>query len=122
MTERKMLYGKSADTFQSMVEGMELVESGHLVGADSESTTINMSNYFILLLFCREITVSSGNGSGAQIYMLTKQFSSGSVYGTSNVYESSTGHVTVTKGTDDTVTIAPSGTGYDVYYALYAVM
>ena len=120
--KQKMLYGKPSDVATDILESMKLVQSGYLSGADSDSTTINMGDYIILLLFCREITRSTGAGAGAQIYMLSKIFSDNTAYGTSNIYESSNVRVTITKGTDDTITLTPSSSSYDVYYALYAVM
>lgn len=102
--------------------GMTLVKAGYLGGQNSDSITINMSAYKILLLFTRELNASTGAAAGGHIYMLTFTEKASTAYSKASVYASSSTNVTVTVATDETVTITPASSSYDVYYALYAVL
>ena len=110
-----MVFGRSgADT-----SGMTMVESGYLSGENGESTVLDVSVYQIYLLFTREITISSGAIRGFRTIQIARSEDGG--FQRQYLASSANAGITITSGTDS-ITIKPSSTAYDVYYALYAVL
>ena len=101
--------------------GMELIESGYLGGENRDSITINVSSHQMYILFTREITISSGAVRGFRAVLIARTESETTV-SRGNLYASGNSGVTITADTDETITLVPSSTSYDVYYALYAVV
>lgn len=115
-----MLFGNrgrvNADT-----SGIELVESGYLSGENSDSVTISLDSHQMYLLFTREITVSSGAIRGYRAIQIARAETES--FSRQNLAASTNAGVTITNNTtDQTITLSPNSTSYDVYYALYAVM
>ena len=100
--------------------GIELVDEGFLSGENLDSIVLDLSVHQIYILFTREITISSGAVRGFRARMFARTENDGTL-SHGDMYASSNSGVTITK-TDETVTIKPSSTSYDVYYSLYAVM
>lgn len=114
-----MFFGHKENVNEATI-GIELVESGYLSGRSSEEVTFNLSQHQIYVLVTREITISSGavRGFRARLYARTENDGNLQV---GNLYASSNAGVTMTVS-GETLTLKPSGTAYDVYYSLYAVM
>lgn len=121
MTEaRRLLYGRASDTFSQYAESMEQIDAGFLSGADSDSVVLNVFGHNLYLLMTGEVTHSSGAVRG---FRTIQVFSTGSTFSRQNLAASTNTGVTITTDTSaGTITLTPSSTSYDVYYALYAVM
>lgn len=100
--------------------GFELIESGFLAGSNAETVSMDLSQHQMYILFTREITISSGAVRGFRARMFARTENDGDLQA-GNLYASSNAGVTMTVS-DETLTIKPSSTSYDVYYSLYAVM
>lgn len=113
-----MVFGRSGRETPAS-SGMTMVESGYLSGENGESTVLDVSVYQIYLLFTREITISSGAIRGFRAIQVAR--SEEGTFNRQNMAASTNAGVTITNGTDS-ITLKPSSTSYDVYYALYAVL
>lgn len=114
-----MQFGNASQQNNEMA-GFELVESGLLAGTDTDTVSIDLSGHQLYILFTREITISSGAVRGFRARMFARTENDGDLQA-GNLYASSNAGVTMTVS-DETLTIKPSSTSYDVYYSLYAVM
>ena len=120
MSERRLLYGRSPDFFSSVAEKMEQVDAGLLSGEDGDSVVLDLSAYNLYLLMTGEVTRSSGAVRGFRTIQI---FNTGTTFSRQNLAASTNAGVTLTSDTTGrTLTVTPSSTSYDVYYALYAVM
>lgn len=120
MSERRLLYGRSSDFFSSAAETMEQVDAGFLSGTDGDSVVLDVSAYNLYLLMTGEVTASSGAVRGFRTIQI---FNTGTTFSRQNLAASTNAGVTITNDTTArTLTLTPSSTSYDVYYALYAVM
>ena len=114
-----MVFGGRSGADTSTSSGMTMVESGYLSGENGESTVLDVSVYQIYLLFTREITISSGAIRGFRAIQIARSEDGG--FQRQYLASSTNAGITITRGTDS-ITIKPSSTSYDVYYALYAVL
>lgn len=120
MSERRLLYGRSSDFFSSVAETMKQVDAGFLSGADGDSVVLDLSAYNLYLFMTGEVTRSSGAVRGFRTIQI---FNTGTTFNRQNLAASTNTGVTLTNdATARTLTVAPSSTSYDVYYALYAVL
>lgn len=120
MTERKLLYGRPSDQQSSTINSMILVDSGLLNGESSDSASLSVAEYSLYLLMTGEVTSSSGAVRG---YRTIQIFNTGTTFSRQNLAASTNTGVTITNDTTNLkITLSPSSTSYDVYYALYAVM
>lgn len=120
MTERRLLYGKATDYFSGTADSMEQIDAGFLSGADGDSVVLDVSGYNLYLLMTGEVTHSSGAVRG---FRTIQVFSTGSTFSRQNLAASTNTGVTITNDTTArTITLTPSSTSYDVYYALYALV
>lgn len=120
MSERRLLYGRSSDFLSSVAETMEQVDAGFLSGADGDSVVLDLSTHNLYLLMTGEVTSSSGAVRG---YRTIQIFNTGTRFARQNLAASTNTGVTITNDTTNLkITLSPSSTSYDVYYALYAVM
>ena len=114
-----MQYGTSQ--FGSEIfNGMELINTGYLGGANSDEVSFELGQHQMYILFTREITISSGAVRGFRARMYVRTENDGALQA-GNLYASSNAGVTMTVS-EETLTIKPSSASYDVYYSLYAVM
>ena len=105
----------------SKIPGMTLIKSGYLDGATRKEEVLDLAQHMMYILFTREIAISSGNVRGFRARLLARTENDGAVSG-GNMYASTNSGVTITANADETLTIKPSSTSYDVYYSLYTVM
>ena len=114
-----MQFGNVSESDNEKI-GFELIESGYLNGENNDQVTIDLSSHQMYILFTREITISSGAVRGFRARYIVRTENDGDVqFG--NMYASSNAGITTTVS-GESMTIKPSATTYDVYYALYAVM
>ena len=120
MSERRLLYGRASDYFSSAVDSMEQMDAGFLSGTDGDSIVLDVSTHSLYLLMTGEVTASSGAVRG---YRTIQIFNTGTTFARQNLAASTNAGVTITNDTTNLkITLSPSSTTYDVYYALYAVM
>lgn len=120
MTEKRLLYGRSSDYFSNVANSMEQIDAGFLSGADGDTVILDVSIYNLYLLITGEVTRSSGAVRG---YRTIQVFNTGTTFARQNLAASTNAGVTITNNTSDqSITLTPNATTYDVYYALYAVM
>lgn len=100
--------------------GMELIDSGYLSGENRSPITIDLSGRQMYVLFTREIYFSNGALRGFRAVLIARTDAETEVQ-RGNLYASSNSGVTLSYS-GETVTIRPSVTSCDVYYALYSVM
>lgn len=105
---------------KNIQEGFELVELGYLGGENSDSIAIDLGQHQMYVLFTREITISSGAVRGFRARLFARTENDGAVQ-VGNLYASSNSGVTMSVS-EETLTLSPSSSSYDVYYALYSVM
>ncbi len=120
MTDKRLLYGKSSDAFSTAAASMEQMDAGYLDGADGDTVVLNLSTHNLYLLMTGEVTRSSGAIRGFRTIQI---FNTGTTFSRQNLAASTNTGVTITNDTTNlTITLTPSATSYDVYYALYAVL
>lgn len=100
--------------------GFELIETNYLGGENADTVVLDLSQYQMYILFSREITISSGAVRGYRARLFVRTENDGTLQA-GNLLASSNSGINMTVD-GETLTIKPSSTSYDVYYALYAVM
>lgn len=120
MSDVNMIFGAKREGGNGS-EGIQLIQSGYLGGENSDSVTFDVIDHQMYLLFTREITISSGALRGFRAIQIARTETDS--FSRQNLAASTNAGVTITNNTSDgTITITPSSTSYDVYYALYSVM
>ena len=102
------------------IGGFELIETGYLGGENEDTASFDLGQHQLYILFTREINISNGNVRGFRAILIARTENDGTVQ-RGNLFASANSGVNVTVDSE-IVTIAPSATSYDVYYALYSVM
>lgn len=113
-----MMFGRPK-TGEATTPGMIMIDSGYISGENGEQVVLDVTVYQMYMLFTREITISSGAIRGFRAIQVAR--SETGTFTRQNMAASSNAGVTITDGTDS-ITLKPSSTSYDVYYALYAVL
>lgn len=120
MTDKRLLYGGGTGLLSQAAGSMEQLDAGFLNGADGDTAVLNVSTHNLYLLMTGEVTRSSGAVRG---YRAIQVFNTGTTFARQNLAASTNSGVTLTNDTTNrTITVTPSSTSYDVYYALYAVL
>ena len=113
-----MMFGRPK-TGEATTPGMIMIDSGYISGENGEQVVLDVTVYQMYMLFTREITISSGALRGFRAIQVARSEDGG--FQRQYLASSTNAGITITSGTDS-ITIKPSSTSYDVYYALYAVL
>lgn len=120
MNNVTMKFGGKAGQTQ-VEEGIQYIAGGYLGGENLDSITLDVTEHQMYILFTREITISSGALRGFRAIQIARTETDS--FNGQNLASSSKTGVTITNDTSEgTITLTPSSTSYDVYYALYSVM